>query len=100
MKAILKKTLYAQFCAGETPEEVRATVQKLKGWGVGGILLGWAREVEKRGETWEDGAQAEKQAQTSTDIEPDFREMREWADAALETVKIAGDGDYVSLKYV
>ncbi|EGY15361.1 carbapenem antibiotics biosynthesis protein carD [Verticillium dahliae VdLs.17] len=45
LRVLLKHTFYAQFCAGETPAEVRRTVSRLKGLGFSGVILGYAREV-------------------------------------------------------
>ena len=42
---VLKKTFYAQYCAGESPREVRRTVDGLKRMGYTGAILGFAREV-------------------------------------------------------
>lgn len=83
---LLRRTLYAQFCAGETPEEVGRTVAQLKQLGFAGVILGYAREAETVADTGtKDTARA-------------AREIREWADGTLKTVDLAGDGDMVALK--
>ncbi|EEY23815.1 proline oxidase [Verticillium alfalfae VaMs.102] len=45
LRVLVKHTFYAQFCAGESPAEVRRTVSRLKGLGFSGVILGYAREV-------------------------------------------------------
>jgi len=35
---MLRKTFYGHFCAGETPEEVQKTIEKLRASGIGAIL--------------------------------------------------------------
>ncbi|KAF2685812.1 pyrroline-5-carboxylate reductase [Lentithecium fluviatile CBS 122367] len=45
LHAILKKTVYNQFCAGETLEETSACVRRLKGLGFKGVILTYAKEL-------------------------------------------------------
>ncbi|KAF1943153.1 pyrroline-5-carboxylate reductase [Clathrospora elynae] len=45
LKAILKRTLYNQFCAGETEQETRACVKQLKDLGFKGVILTYAKEM-------------------------------------------------------
>lgn len=97
LKAILKKTFYAQYCAGENAQEVRRTVDRLKGIGFSGVILGYAREVvltEKQ--TRDLAACAEGQA-----AEDCVRnEVIPWATGTMETVRLAQPGDFVAIKYV
>lgn len=87
-RGLLRRTLYAQFCAGETSEEVGRTVAQLKQLGYAGVILGYAREAETVADTGD----------YSKDTERAAREIREWAAGTLKTVDIAGDGDMVALK--
>jgi hypothetical protein len=43
LRWLLKRTFYAQFCAGENAVEVRRTVASLKATGYHGVILGYAR---------------------------------------------------------
>ncbi|KAH7368145.1 FAD-linked oxidoreductase-like protein [Plectosphaerella cucumerina] len=45
LRWFMKKTFYAQFCAGETPDEVAETIARLKRIGFTGVILGYAKEV-------------------------------------------------------
>lgn len=81
------------------------------------MMMGWAREVEKRGaERWEgrkgdsrDIMKAEKREKIEeaegkmdeageTVEEKGVRMVKEWRNAALETVDVARKGDLVCLK--
>ena len=92
LRWVLKRTVYAQFCGGETPQEVQHTIEQLKRRGVNGVLLGYAREVEVRGAT------AEATEKLSA-VEPE-EAIHEWARGTLETIKLAPEGDFVTIKYV
>jgi proline dehydrogenase len=86
---LLKRTIYAQFCAGETPKEVQRSIEILKQSGVNGILLGYGREVEVRGK----GSKPERDEATMEDI-------KLWTQGTLETIKITPEGNFVSMKYL
>ncbi|KAK8065012.1 hypothetical protein PG997_011759 [Apiospora hydei] len=45
LRFFMKKTFYAQFCAGESAPEVRQTISGLKNIGFTGVILGYAKEV-------------------------------------------------------
>lgn len=92
LRYILKKTFYAQFCAGETAIEVRQVVKGIKSIGFSGVILGHAREVVlKKGETvGEEGSRAESSV---TDVD-------RWRRGTLETLGMMEEGDEVALKYI
>lgn len=60
--------------------------------GVKGVLLGYAREVEIRGDATE----------TTVDLQAAEAEaaIHQWAQGTLETIKIAPEGGFVCMKYV
>jgi len=100
LKYALKALLYSQFCAGENSRQVSATAHGLKTWGVQGIMLCWAREVEFRKEKGVDIAQQlETQLSAPGAKEAAEEIVREWGRGSLETVKIASPGDIVALKF-
>ncbi|KLJ06852.1 hypothetical protein EMPG_17657 [Blastomyces silverae] len=99
LKMIMEQTLYAQFCAGETPAQVKVNIQKLKELGYSGAILGYAREIvmneseiralDKASDAVEG---AESKAQAIADI-------TSWKEGTLATVDLADEGDFVALKF-
>ena len=92
----MKKTFYAQFCAGETPSEVKKTVGELKSMGYSGAILGYGREVVMDENDTKDldqngGCEAEQLCHQE--------QVSEWEYGTLETVRIAQAGDFVALKF-
>ncbi|KAL2138541.1 hypothetical protein VTI28DRAFT_6617 [Corynascus sepedonium] len=96
LRFLLKKTFYAQFCAGEDALEVRKTIESLKKIGFGGVILGYAKEVVLTDAQMRDliacstGAVAEECVRT---------EITPWANGTMETVMLASPGDFVALKF-
>jgi hypothetical protein len=95
LRWFMKKTFYAQFCAGETPDEVAETIARLKRIGFTGVILGYAKEVvlteeqTKELSSCGDGEVAE--ACIRDEIVP-------WARGTKATVDLASPGDFVALK--
>jgi len=83
LRWFLRKTFYAQFCAGETKHEVQHTVSKLRELGYDGMVLEYASEV------LEDSA---------VNQEKDEKDINTWRQDILETVRIANEGDFVAFK--
>ncbi|KAL9621403.1 MAG: hypothetical protein Q9160_004163 [Pyrenula sp. 1 TL-2023] len=93
IRLLLKKTLYAQFCAGETPAEIKRTVEGLKNMGYPGVILAYAREVVMD----EDEATALGQSiKSSADSK---NEVNQWEKGTIDTVELATSDDYVGLKF-
>ncbi|KAI0020801.1 proline oxidase-like protein [Xylariomycetidae sp. FL0641] len=95
LRWFLKKTFYAQFCAGENALEVRRTVDGLKKIGFTGVILGYAKEVvlseaEERSLSAASGDKAE---------ETILKEVIPWKKGTMDTVRIAQPGDFVALKF-
>ncbi|OTB01325.1 hypothetical protein M426DRAFT_64341 [Hypoxylon sp. CI-4A] len=96
LRWFLKKTFYAQFCAGENAAEVRYTIDGLKKIGFTGVILGYAREIvlnEKQTQNLsacDEGAIADECVRN---------EIGPWAAGTLETVRLAQHGDFVALKF-
>ncbi|KAL2428710.1 hypothetical protein ABEF95_004888 [Exophiala dermatitidis] len=93
---LLKKTFYAQFCAGETPEEVKQTIASLKGIGFKGVILGHAKEVvlSKEEEAGLDQAQ-----DSMEQAEINAREISAWKQNTMDTINLTQPGDFVALKF-
>jgi proline dehydrogenase len=95
LRFFLKKTFYAQFCAGENSLEVRHTIDGLKNIGYTGVILGYAREVVLS----ETQAQALADGKIGEETDEIIRnEIAPWAEGTLETVQLAQPGDFVALK--
>lgn len=97
IKYALSKTIYAQFCGGETPEEVRQSVRELKNLGYAGVILGYGKEVVMA----EDEAAAissSHDASEEASKEEQDEQLSFWKAGTLQTVDIAGSGDFVALK--
>lgn len=93
---LLKKTFYAQFCAGETPAEVRRTIEDLKDTGYEGVILGHAKEAVLSKEEADDLGTSEGDG-SRTAI--NSQEIRQWRQNIIETVALSQKGDFVALKF-
>ncbi|PFH62168.1 hypothetical protein XA68_14837 [Ophiocordyceps unilateralis] len=96
LRFLLKKSFYAQFCAGEDAVEVRQTVARLKSIGFTGVILGYAREVVLSDDRVDALGPAQLGKETRDIVE---EEIEPWARGTLETVSLADDGDFVALKF-
>ncbi|PGG95663.1 hypothetical protein GX51_08178 [Blastomyces parvus] len=99
LKLIMEQTMYAQFCAGETPAQVKVNIQNLKELGYAGVILGYAREIVMNeneiralGQASDAAEGAEGEAQAIADI-------TSWKEGTIATVDLADDGDFVALKF-
>jgi len=96
LRQFLKKTFYAQFCAGENATEVKHTVDGLKSVGFDGVILCYAKEVvldEKQKanlSSCTEGVAAENCIR---------EEVTPWAEGTLETVRLTSRGDFVAIKF-
>ncbi len=93
---LLKKTFYAQFCAGETPPEVKASIVALKDIGFEGVILGHAKEIvlsEKDAQNLDAIGDSADQARVNAE------EIETWKTNTIQTVELAQTGDFVALKF-
>lgn len=90
---LVKRTVYAQFCAGETADEVDQTIKKLKRMGYRGVMLGYAREVCL------DKNQAQTMTCTVNQEDLNASAISSWTRGTLCTVEMAQPGDFVSIKF-
>ncbi|TAQ87484.1 hypothetical protein B7494_g4180 [Chlorociboria aeruginascens] len=97
LHSFLKKTFYAQFCAGEDSSEVHHTIKSLKDLGYSGVILGYAREVVMSA-SQEDSLKSHDTSLATT-AECIKNEIQPWAKGTLETVQLATPGDFVALKF-
>ncbi|KAH6853101.1 FAD-linked oxidoreductase-like protein [Chaetomium sp. MPI-CAGE-AT-0009] len=96
LRFFLKKTFYAQFCAGENPLEVRRTIESLKTIGLSGVILGYAKEVVLTEAQMKDLASCSTGAVAEDCVRT---EITPWANGTMETVRLASPGDFVALKF-
>ncbi|KAK2025369.1 FAD-linked oxidoreductase [Colletotrichum zoysiae] len=98
LRLVLKSTFYAQFCAGETPAEVRRTIDRLKDIGFTGVILGYAKEVVLTATQTQtrDLAACGKGDEAEECVR---NEVIPWARGTMETVRLAQPGDFVALKF-
>jgi proline dehydrogenase len=97
LQYVLKKTFYAQFCAGENEVEVKRTMKGLKELGYKGVMLGYAKEIvmdQKEQDSLETSSKVAEMNNTQT------KEIEFWEKGTLETARLAEEGDFVALKYV
>lgn len=94
LRWFLKRTFYAQFCAGENAIEVQRTIQNLRGIGFTGVILAYAKEVVLSKEQLSATSGTEGQ-ETEECVR---NEIAPWAEGTMETVRLATEGDYVGLK--
>ncbi|KAF8455850.1 FAD-linked oxidoreductase-like protein [Terfezia claveryi] len=81
---ILYYTFYKHFCAGKNEKEIETVVADLRDRGITGVILSYAREVEKGSETTE--AEEAKQAKL-------------WVEGTKKTMEYTPKGNFVAVKY-
>lgn len=99
LHGILKATFYKQFCAGETPDEVRRTIQQLNGMGFQGTIMTYAKETVFDHKT---------QTSVGLGIEKDnpdaergvlfCQQIEAWRKGTIDTIDTLGENDYLALK--
>ncbi|KAF6811074.1 proline oxidase [Colletotrichum musicola] len=95
LHGILKKTFYDQFCAGETADQTRACVQRLKALGFRGVILTYAKETvfDHLTQTAQEHGKASAVVVDGVDTE-----IESWRQGTLETAAQVGEGDYLAIK--
>ncbi|KAF2964537.1 hypothetical protein GQX73_g9048 [Xylaria multiplex] len=93
---LVKRTLYDQFCIGETAAEATRNMKKMHELGISGIILTYAKETtfdhkSKTAHTPGFDAQQGRTVEKCEDIEA-------WRVGTLQTVHMTGDGDQVAIK--
>lgn len=102
--AILKKTFYEQFCAGETVQEAKKTCKEIKDMGFRGLILTLAKETvfDERTKTEHGvGEVALEAEEKNLPLEPKVEKnanIETWLQSNLETIDFLGETDYLALK--
>ncbi|KAH8807878.1 hypothetical protein F5884DRAFT_752454 [Xylogone sp. PMI_703] len=103
LHAILKRTFYNQFCAGENETETKATIQQLKDLGFRGIILTYALEtvfdhVTNTEHTQGTAISSTEKGSASTYKIKHCPDIDAWRKGTLETIDLIDEGDYLALK--
>ena len=96
LRSALKKTFYAQFCAGETPAEVRSTISGLKSLGYKGVIMGHAKEVVL---SEEDAASLDSSVDCAEQERCNAEDIERWKSNTIATIDLAQKDDFVALKF-
>lgn len=99
LRFLLKKTFYAQFCAGETPAEVKKTAAQLESMGYKGVILAYGKEIVlEKGEKLEilksDASTVRSMADGTAK-----EEVQSWKEGTLKTIDMTKSGDFMALKF-
>ncbi|KZZ88601.1 proline oxidase PrnD [Ascosphaera apis ARSEF 7405] len=96
IKYVLGRTVYDQFCAGETPAQINRTIQNLRDRGFAGAVLGYAKEVVLA----DDEAVGMNSLVTKTgETTRDIMEINTWKNNQIKTINLAGRGNVVNVKW-
>ncbi|KAK1453846.1 hypothetical protein CMEL01_05505 [Colletotrichum melonis] len=97
LHAILKKTMYNHFCAGESRHEVTSTIAEIKRMGFRGAILTYAREIVVDNTTEEESGRGLKEMDSASEIESDAG-IDAWREGVLETADMLSEEDILALK--
>ncbi|KXH43363.1 proline oxidase [Colletotrichum nymphaeae SA-01] len=97
LHAVLKKTMYNHFCAGENRHEVTSTIAEIKRMGFRGAILTYAREIVVDNTTEEESGRGLKEMDPASEIESDAG-IDAWREGVLETADMLSEGDILALK--
>jgi hypothetical protein len=100
LKAILKRTLYNQFCAGETERETRSCVQQLKDLGFKGVILTYAKETvfDTKSKTADHLSSTSEKFHEMEAAVTDDTDIEAWRVGTLKTVDLISEGDILAIK--
>jgi proline dehydrogenase len=96
LRFLLKKSFYAQFCAGETPAEIRRTIDSLQNMGYKGVILGYAKEVVLEGN---DVSTLDTATDCTEQEKCNATDVTAWEKGTLQTVELCKKDDFVALKF-
>lgn len=97
LHALLKKTLYNQFCAGESAQETKACCKALTDLGFKGVILTYAKEIVFDHKTSAAHLPGDKSKGAETSAAKDAV-IEEWRVGTLGTVDLIGKGDILAIK--
>lgn len=91
LRYALDKTLYKQFCAGESAADIRKTIKEAKRIGFSGAILAYATESPSQPAEETETISHESIGNTSPGL-------IEWLESSLKTVRLGEPGDFVAFK--
>lgn len=92
LQYMLRKTIYAHFCAGENLRDVRKTLSGLKRIGYKGVILAHAKEIVLKGVETLTAKEKCDDLVAKSDVEA-------WKQSNLETLDMVEEGDFIAVKY-
>lgn len=97
LKSLLKRTMYNQFCAGETEAETRACVKQLKDLGFKGVILTYAKEMVFDHKS---KASIHHESKPAADLAPPEKDndIEVWRTGTLNTIDLISEGDILAIK--
>ncbi|TEA14391.1 putative proline dehydrogenase [Colletotrichum sidae] len=97
LHAILRRTFYDQFCAGETAEQTKACVDGLKSLGFKGVILTYAKETvfDHITQSAQEHGRVSRAGDGAPGVDP---EIESWRRGTLETAAQVGEGDFLAIK--
>jgi hypothetical protein len=100
LHAVLKSTFYKQFCAGETGQETKVTIQRLKDMGLQGVIMTYAKETvfDHRTNSRQGLGISSQPAEPSKLEEMHCPSIEAWRQGTVQTVELLGKGDYLAVK--
>ncbi|KAL4880753.1 FAD-linked oxidoreductase-like protein [Aspergillus karnatakaensis] len=98
LHAILKSTFYKQFCAGETHNEVRNTIQQLNNMGFQGTIMTYAKETVFDHKTNTQVGLGIADSTEGATGELFCQQIEAWRTGTMETVELLGENDYLAMK--
>lgn len=98
LKAILKRTLYNQFCAGETEQETRACVKQLKSLGFKGVILTYAKEMVFDHKNASANHHSSNKFVDEGAVVANDADIEAWRTGTLETGDLISKGDILAIK--
>ncbi|KAL4794761.1 FAD-linked oxidoreductase-like protein [Aspergillus venezuelensis] len=98
LHALLKSTFYKQFCAGETHDEVRATIKQLADMGFQGTIMTYAKETVFDSKTNTSTGLGVASDATEGEGEAFCQQIEAWRKGTVETIDLLSENDYLALK--
>jgi proline dehydrogenase len=85
LHVLVRKLIYDHFAAGETVQEVKKSIAKMKQMGFKGVILGYTKEVNVSG-----GTTVSKGTSDAA--------ILDWKEGTLKTLACVGQGDFLAVK--